>query len=98
MDCTNDLIKCKNELIVCGNISNNKNNKNNKNNEKLNNDKELQKIIYNIHNSVKLSQENIDFIKLLSEKEKMEIILEYDKIVQILKFKIDDILTYRSKR
>jgi hypothetical protein len=91
MDCTDDLIKSKNELIVCGNISNNKNNK------KVNNDKELQKIINNIRNSVKLSQENIDFIKLLSEKEKMGIILEYNNIAQTLKVKIDDILYYRSR-
>jgi hypothetical protein len=88
MNCTNDLIKCKNELIVCGNINNN---------NKTTKDREFTKIINNIRNNVKLSKENINFIKLLSEKEKMEIIIEYDKIVGGLREIINDVILYKTR-
>jgi hypothetical protein len=44
----------------------------------------LRKLIHDIRNMLQLTEENKTFIEGLMEKEKMEIILEYDKIVQIL--------------
>jgi hypothetical protein len=44
----------------------------------------LRKIIHDIRNMLQLTEENKTFIEGLMEKEKMEIILEYDKIVQVL--------------
>lgn len=84
-------MNCRNELIVCGHI-------NNKNNNKTNKNKEFKKIISDIRNNVKLTDEVLNFIKLLSEKEKMEIIIEYDKTVQIIKEKIDDLVNYKNLR
>jgi hypothetical protein len=44
----------------------------------------LRKIIHDIRNMLQLTEENKTFIEGLMEKDKMEIILEYDKIVQVL--------------
>jgi len=44
----------------------------------------LRKLIHDIRNMLQLTEENKTFIEGLMEKEKMEIILEYDKIVQVL--------------
>jgi hypothetical protein len=44
----------------------------------------LRQIIHNIKNLLQLSAEEKEFIKTLTNNEKMEIILEYDKILQAL--------------
>jgi len=51
----------------------------------------LRKLIHDIRDMLKLTEENKTFIEGLMEKEKMEIILEYDKIVQVL---VQSIYTY----
>jgi len=44
----------------------------------------LRKLIHDIRNMLQLTEENKTFIEGLMEKEKMEIILEYDKVTQTL--------------
>ena len=44
----------------------------------------LRKLIHDIRNMLQLTEENKTFIEGLMEKDKIEIILEYDKIVQVL--------------
>lgn len=44
----------------------------------------LRKLIHDIHNMLQLTEENKTFIQSLGDKEKMEIIVEYDKVTQIL--------------
>jgi len=46
--------------------------------------KQFRKLIHDIRNMLKLTQENITFIQSLGDKEKMEIIVEYDKVTQAL--------------
>lgn len=44
----------------------------------------LIKLIHDIRNMLQLTEENKTFIQSLGDKEKMEIIVEYDKVTQIL--------------
>lgn len=86
-------MNCENDLIVC--IDNSvyfKNNHTNKNIEKF------KKIIHDIRNHKKITEENVNFIKLLPESRKIEIIQEYDKIVQQLLHDRDDLINYKNIR
>ena len=89
---------CSNNLIVC--LDNHKyiKNKMNKNNENLKNNENFKNLINNIHDHKKITKENINFIKLLPENKKIEIIVEYDKIVQKLLYDIDDLIKYKNIR
>jgi len=44
----------------------------------------FRKIIHNMRNMFKMTEEEIIFIQTLDEEKKMEIIKQYDKIVQTL--------------
>ena len=48
------------------------------------NNKSIRKVIHNIKNLLQLTTEEKEFIKTLTDTEKMEIILEYDKTLQAL--------------
>ena len=48
------------------------------------NNNTIRKIIHNIKNLLQLTAEEKEFIKTLTDDEKMEIILEYDKTLQSL--------------
>jgi uncharacterized membrane-anchored protein YjiN (DUF445 family) len=91
MDCSNDLIVC----IDNTSYIKNKINKITKTNE---NNKNFKNLINNIHDHKKITDENINFIKSLSEDKKIEIIVEYDKIVQKLLYDIDDLIKYKNIR
>lgn len=86
-------MNCENDLIVC--IDNSvyfKNNNTNKNNEIFKN------LINDIRNHKKVTEEKVNFIKLLPESRKIEIIQEYDKIVQQLLHDRDDLINYKNIR
>jgi SUMO ligase MMS21 Smc5/6 complex component len=87
-------MNCENDLIVCIDSSNYIKNKNNtdKNNNKFKN------LIKDIQNYKKLTEENIAFIKLLPHDKNLDIIIEYDKIVQKLLYDIDDLIKYKNIR
>jgi hypothetical protein len=61
------------------------------NNNKVNN-KIYIKLVHNIRNNQKLTIEEIDFINALSNDEKMEIILLYDKVMEANKKLLDVLL------
>ena len=44
----------------------------------------FRKIIHNMRNMFKMTEEEIIFIQTLDEEKKMEIIIEFDKVVQTL--------------
>jgi transcriptional regulator CtsR len=91
MDCDNDLIVCiDNSKYIKNKI--NKINKINITNENF------KKLINNIHDHKKITEENINFINSLPEDKKIEIIIEYDKIVQKLLYDIDDLIKYKNIR
>jgi hypothetical protein len=46
--------------------------------------KKFRKLIHDIRNMIKLTPENIDYMKTLEDEQKMEIILEYDKVLQTM--------------
>jgi len=50
------------------------------------------KLINDIRNNKKLTSENVDFIESLSNDKKMEIILLYDKVVEINKKLLDELM------
>jgi len=50
------------------------------------------KLVNDIRNNKKLTAENIDFIESLSNGKKMEIILLYDKIVEVNKKLLNELL------
>jgi hypothetical protein len=50
------------------------------------------KLVNDIRNNKKLTAENIDFIESLSNDKKMEIILLYDKTVEVNKKLLDELL------
>lgn len=87
-------MNCENDLIVCIDNSNYIKNKNNtdKNNERFKN------LINDIRNYKKLTEEKLNFIKILQEDKKLEIIQEYDTIVQKLVHDIDDLINYKNIR
>ena len=57
---------------------------NNENNEKKTYKSAFRKIIHNIRNMLELTEEEKEFIKTINETEKMELILEYDKVLHSL--------------
>jgi len=56
----------------------------NKISDKAEENKKFRKLIHDIRNMIKLTDENITYIETLDNKEKMEIIIEYDKVLQSL--------------
>jgi hypothetical protein len=44
----------------------------------------FRKIIHNIRNMLELTEEEKEFIKSINDDEKMELILEYDTVLQVL--------------
>ena len=44
--------------------------------------KKFRKLIHDIRNMLKLTDENISYIETLDDKEKMEVIIEYDRVLQ----------------
>ena len=60
------------------------NNETDNTNATIEQNKQFRKMIHDIRNMLKLTQENITYIQSLSDKEKMEIIVEYDKVTQTL--------------
>jgi hypothetical protein len=64
---------------------------NSENNNKENNNKQEthKKIIHDIRNMKRLSKQNITDIEEMSHKQKMEIILTYDKLIGVFDFFLD---------
>ena len=58
------------------------NNENNDKSEKITDKPSLRKILHNIRNMLELTEEEKEFIKSVNEGEKLEIILEYDRVLQ----------------
>ena len=50
--------------------------------EKTQENKKFRKLIHDIRNMLKLTDENISYIEILDDKEKMEVIIEYDRVLQ----------------
>lgn len=50
--------------------------------EKTQENKKFRKLIHDIRNMLKLTDENISYIETLDDKEKMEVIIEYDRVLQ----------------
>lgn len=50
--------------------------------EKRQENKKFRKLIHDIRNMLKLTDENISYIETLDDKEKMEVIIEYDRVLQ----------------
>lgn len=46
--------------------------------------KKFRKLIHDIRNILKLTDENISYIETLDNKEKMEVIIEYDRALEAL--------------
>jgi uncharacterized protein YpuA (DUF1002 family) len=44
--------------------------------------KKFRKLIHDIRNMLKLTDEDIAYIETLNDKQKMEVIIEYDKVLQ----------------
>jgi len=57
---------------------------NNENKEKNADLSAFRKIIHNIRNMLELTENEKEFIKSANEGEKMEIILEYNRVLQLL--------------
>jgi len=89
---------CDNDLIVCIDNSKYIENKTKKINKINIINENCKKLINNIHDHKKITEENINFIKSLPEDKKIEIIVEYDKIVQKLLYNIDDLIKYKNIR
>ena len=51
-------------------------------NDKAQENKKFRKLIHDIRNMLKLTDENISYIETLDDKEKMEVIIEYDRVLQ----------------
>lgn len=93
-------MNCENDLIVCIDNSvyfKNKNTTNTTNEANKNNDK-FKNLINDIQNYKKVTEEHIAFIKSLPQDKKLDIILEYDKIVQKLIYNIDDLINFKNIR
>ena len=58
------------------------NNENNDKSEKITDKPSLRKILHNIRNMVELTEEEKEFIKSINDDEKMELILEYNRVLQ----------------
>jgi hypothetical protein len=57
---------------------------NNENKEKNAHLSAFRKIIHNIRNMLELTEEEKEFIKSINDDEKMELILEYNRVLQLL--------------
>ena len=44
----------------------------------------IRKLIHDIRNMLKLTDEDIAYIETLNDKQKMEVIIEYDRVLQLL--------------
>ena len=58
------------------------NNENNDKSEKITDKPSLRKILHNIRNMLELTEEEKEFIKSINDDEKMELILEYNRVLQ----------------
>jgi hypothetical protein len=63
-------------------MDNNENNENKEKNAHLS--AAFRKVIHNIRNMLELTEEEKEFIKSINEDEKMELILEYNRVLQLL--------------
>lgn len=52
------------------------------NKEKITDKSAFRKIIHNIRNMLELTEQEKEFIKSINDDEKMELILEYNKVLQ----------------
>ena len=52
--------------------------------EKTEEVKKFRKLIHDIRNMLKLTDEDIAYIETLNDKQKMEVIIEYDRVLQRL--------------
>ena len=52
--------------------------------DKTEEQQKFRKLIHNMRNMLKLSDEDITYIETLNDKQKMEVIIEYDKVLQTL--------------
>jgi hypothetical protein len=57
---------------------------NNIESDKTEEQKKFRKLIHDIRNMLKLTDEDIAYIETLNDKQKMEVIIEYDKVLQVL--------------
>jgi hypothetical protein len=46
--------------------------------------KKFRKLIHDIRNMLQLTDEDIAYIETLNDKQKMEVIIEYDRVLQLL--------------
>jgi len=54
----------------------------NKVSDKIEENKKFRKLIHDIRNMINLTDENITYIETLDDKEKMEVIIEYNRVLQ----------------
>jgi hypothetical protein len=57
---------------------------NNIESDKTEEQKKFRKLIHDIRNMLKLTDEDIAYIETLNDKQKMEVIIEYDRVLQLL--------------
>jgi DNA topoisomerase VI subunit A len=57
---------------------------NNIESDKTEEQEKFRKLIHDIRNMLKLTDEDIAYIETLNDKQKMEVIIEYDKVLQTL--------------
>jgi hypothetical protein len=56
---------------------------NNIESDKTEEQKKFRKLIHDIRNMLKLTDEDIAYIERLNDKQKMEVIIEYDRVLQV---------------
>jgi uncharacterized protein YgfB (UPF0149 family) len=57
---------------------------NNIESDKTEEQEKIRKLIHDIRNMLKLTDEDIAYIETLNDKQKMEVIIEYDRVLQLL--------------
>jgi uncharacterized protein YgfB (UPF0149 family) len=57
---------------------------NNIESDKTEEQKKFRKLIHDIRNMLQLTDEDIAYIETLNDKQKMEVIIEYDRVLQLL--------------
>ena len=57
---------------------------NNIESDKTEEQKKFRKLIHDTRNMLKLTDEDIAYIETLNDKQKMEVIIEYDRVLQLL--------------
>ena len=57
---------------------------NNIESDKTEEQKKFRKLIQDMRNMLKLTDEDIAYIETLNDKQKMEVIIEYDRVLQLL--------------